>query len=226
MTAGTSTALSPSPHNPRSGASPTNEHSASPSPLRDSRSLSSTLSSRLRHGQTSTDRVPVTVAALAVLPARERIRVETQFLEDMRKRQSSRPMSGRKAEQPVTVQSQRRQLKAIEIEQKHCAEHQRLEERLAAAELRKQTSARGAPKLNPSPWATAPDHGRGHFQLWNREGAIPQFVLSNAHRDRAPAVGTYGKSTSIELDASLRSTGSRSTPRCASCSAEPETSTS
>jgi hypothetical protein len=213
----TSSGLSPSPYNPRAGSAASPPSGLSASPFRDttSRSLSSTLSSRTKThvAGTSVDRVPLSVAALAALPAAERIRVEHQFQEDMRKHRTSRPSSGRTVTSPVTAQSQRRLQQAMEVERKQQAEHQRLEQRLAAAEVRKQHSGK-AVKSKPSPWASAPDH-RSQFQVWNREGSLPQFVVSSAHRERAPAVGTYGKSTSIALTSD--SNGGPLTPRCGSC---------
>ncbi|CUF66393.1 Hypothetical protein, putative [Bodo saltans] len=219
-----SSGLSPSPYNPRTNGATSPPSGLSASPLRDatSRSLSSTLSSRTKShvASSSVDRVPLSVAALAALPAAERIKIEHQFQEDKRKHQVSRPTSGRIVASPVTAQSQRRQQQAVEVARKQLEEHQRLQERLAAAEVRKQNSGRAATKVKPSPWATAPDQ-RSQFQVWNREGSLPQFVVSSSHRDRAPAVGTYGKSTSIALTSSTTDSshggGGLSTPRCGSC---------
>lgn len=213
--------LSPSPHNPRKNAdapSPLAGLSASPIQDRGSRSLSSTLSSRSRthFAQTPSDRVPLSVAALAALPAAERIRVEHQFLEDQRKIQLSRPSSGRTPTAAASTQAQRRQQQETEERNKVLEEHKRQEVRQAAAEARKQNSGKASPKSKPSPWVSAPEH-RSQFQMWNREGSLPQFVVSTAHSSRAPAVGTYGKSTSIELSTPNSPHIGLSTPRCGSC---------
>lgn len=177
---------------PNSNVGP-NSSQGSPSPKKAFMSPTfSQTSSRSPRLSRSLDHVPPEVSTLAALPAKERIRLEAEFQKARQRPRQQQTMTPGTARQ-ITMQEMRRKAQELSRQTKHEVNREKTELRLASAQVR-----RGPVVGSPSSWTKSTEQ-RGQFQLWNREGSLPAFVVNHATADRAPAVGSYGGSTSIDL---------------------------